>query len=810
MVLSFKSRLLLVFLFFLVHLFWAFPGIAQNEPGTVELFAPVPSTVERSLADIDNISMPEMSYDQSSAAKSSSTKLQPVVSETGFITLSVDGLGVATNIEGSIQVSKPAGATVRGAYLATADVWGLSGTPLPDGAVVLNDVNVGWEYQVSLDTDVFGPLRWGIDHAWADVTPIIAPLVDAAPAGIINITLKEIINLDGSILAVIFDDPNQTVSNTVVLFFGAQQTSGDTFHIGLSEPVNTSDPNLFMEFSLGISYGYQSDIYRYQFSEVDVNNIRLTSSAGGQDDGYADNGGLITVGGIGDSPANPVNPYAGPVNQRTDDELYDLLPYVSDGDTGITIDTFNPSNDDSIFFAALFFGSTTAVVGEGIILSPASVIHEVTDEYSVAATVQDDGGDPVVDRDVTFIVISGPHAGLNETIATDSKGKAVLVYTGTTLGTDIVVASFEDSQGNILTSNEAVVEWVLPPNESPVAQCKDVTLTLDSNGQAVLTPFPVDNGSYDPDGDPIIFGLSRTNFTCADIGAQHAVTLTVTDDSNASGSCVANVTVVDSLPPVPDVAPLPQVTGECSATISSPARALDNCAGAVVGTTNDPLSYSEQGEHKVTWTFDDGKGNTSSQTQQVVVADVTPPNVRAQHIIVSLDIHGNRSITAPAIDNGTSDACGIASLTVDPSNFTCSDLGANSVTLTAIDVNGNTSSAAAMVTVEDNVAPIINTNAPETIIPPDAPVSFTASAADNCSAIVEIVDYRCYGFTGNGTEHSKMQSCVVSTSGDTLTIADSGGVGDNIAWTITATDQSGNATTAEGHVLVANPGKSKK
>lgn len=55
-----------------------------------------------------------------------------------------------------------------------------------------------------------------------------------------------------------------------------------------------------------------------------------------------------------------------------------------------------------------------------------------------------------------------------------------------------------------------------------------------------------------------------------------------------------------------------------------------------------------------------------------------------------------------------------------------------------------------------------------------------------------------------------MQSCVVSVSGDTITITDSGGVGDNIIWTIVATDQSGNETTAEGRVTVENPGRSKR
>ncbi|WLE97139.1 MAG: PQQ-binding-like beta-propeller repeat protein [Candidatus Electrothrix communis] len=225
-----------------------------------------------------------------------------------------------------------------------------------------------------------------------------------------------------------------------------------------------------------------------------------------------------------------------------------------------------------------------------------------------------------------------------------------------------------------------------------------------------------------------------------------------------------------------------------------------------------PTSFdcSDVGVNSVLLTVTDDQGAFSSCEAEVIVQDEVAPIVYTKDITIQLGSSGNASIATEDIDNGTSDACGIASLSVAPSSFTCSNVGKNTVTLTATDVNGNTSSATATVTVEDNIAPIIAANALDTIIPPDAPISFTATATDNCSATVEIMDYRCYGFTGNGKEHSKMQSCVVSTSGDTLTITDSGGVGDNIAWTITATDQSGNTTTTEGHVLVVNPGKSKK
>ncbi|MCI5208215.1 MAG: hypothetical protein D3910_05360, partial [Candidatus Electrothrix sp. ATG2] len=83
-------------------------------------------------------------------------------------------------------------------------------------------------------------------------------------------------------------------------------------------------------------------------------------------------------------------------------------------------------------------------------------------------------------------------------------------------------------------------------------------------------------------------------------------------------------------------------------------------------------------------------------------------------------------------------------------------------------------------------------------------------AEDNCSVEVEITDYFCYKIKKDGSQQSKMDGCAVSLSGDTVSIADSGGVNDNITWTILATDQSGNSRTAEGHVLVVTPEESKK
>lgn len=428
--------------------------------GAVQTFAnnsATPGTVaEQTAADSPVASV-------TAPAAASATALQPVVTETGLISLSADALG--TTSSGNIQVNKPAGATVRGAYMAAADVWGSNGNPgpLPDGAIELNGTPVSWSLHVKLNAVAGGP-----NHAWADVTSIVKPVVDAAPAGIIDLPVVETIFLDGSILAVIFDDPNQTVSNTVVLMFGAQDTTGDTFNVLFSDPIDKSDPNLGMEFSLGISFGFQPS---GQVSRVDINGQRLTSSAGGQDDGYSGNGGLITVGGIGDSTANPPDPNAGAADPRDDDELYDILPFVNTGDTGMVIDTINPSNDDSIFFAGLSIRSAIAVVGEGIVLGPTTATNPVGTQHTVTATVQDDNGAPVVGRNVFFSIVSGPHAGLSSNNSTDANGHATFTYTGSAAGTDVIEASFVDSTGQTKTSNQVTKIW--ESTTPPLCPCPD-------------------------------------------------------------------------------------------------------------------------------------------------------------------------------------------------------------------------------------------------------------------------------------------------------------------------------------------------
>ncbi|MDP2114658.1 MAG: HYR domain-containing protein, partial [Bacteroidota bacterium] len=100
-----------------------------------------------------------------------------------------------------------------------------------------------------------------------------------------------------------------------------------------------------------------------------------------------------------------------------------------------------------------------------------------------------------------------------------------------------------------------------------------------------------------------------------------------------------------------------------------------------------------------TWQATDPSGNVSTCSFTVTVVDNIAPTVVAQNITVQLNSSGTATITAAQVNNGSTDNCGIASIVVSKTAFNCSNVGANTVTLTVTDVNGNVSTGTAVVTV---------------------------------------------------------------------------------------------------------------
>jgi hypothetical protein len=134
-------------------------------------------------------------------------------------------------------------------------------------------------------------------------------------------------------------------------------------------------------------------------------------------------------------------------------------------------------------------------------------------------------------------------------------------------------------------------------NTPPVALCRDITVPLDDTGNASIIAASVDNGSYDPDPDDVIFlSIDRTAFTCTDLFNPVSVTLTVTDNEGAESSCQATVTVVDNTPPVVTIiSPLDEAEFPAYKTIDvvaiTSSTVSDNCdSNPVVSVTpSDPV-----------------------------------------------------------------------------------------------------------------------------------------------------------------------------------------------------------------------------
>ena len=76
-----------------------------------------------------------------------------------------------------------------------------------------------------------------------------------------------------------------------------------------------------------------------------------------------------------------------------------------------------------------------------------------------------------------------------------------------------------------------------------MAQCKDVSVTADSVCTAAAS---IDNGSYDPENDPITLTQSPPGPYS---NGNTLVTLTVSDDQGTSSQCTGTVTVEDNTPP---------------------------------------------------------------------------------------------------------------------------------------------------------------------------------------------------------------------------------------------------------------------
>ena len=208
------------------------------------------------------------------------------------------------------------------------------------------------------------------------------------------------------------------------------------------------------------------------------------------------------------------------------------------------------------------------------------------------------------------------------------------VITGTTtdsiqyqdLGTYQVMWVFDDGNGNLDSAAQTIM---VVDTTAPVAGCQDITVPLDQQGNATITPLQINNNSVDACAI-LSLSLDKNNFTAADLGP-NTVTLTVNDFGGNNDACSAIVTVVDT----------------------------------------------------------------------------TAPKAVCQDVTIYLDSSGMAILDPSLVDGGSTVGQGSPIVTVSRDIFSCTDLGMTPVQLIVADSTGATDSCAAMVTVMDTIAPIV-------------------------------------------------------------------------------------------------------
>ena len=254
-------------------------------------------------------------------------------------------------------------------------------------------------------------------------------------------------------------------------------------------------------------------------------------------------------------------------------------------------------------------------------------------------------------------------------------------------------------------------------------------------GTLALAPF--DASAYDyslQEGSPAINYGNNTyaqNFTSDLLNNARIQQLIVdcgaiespfTDTQDPVASC-SNVTL-----------PL-NTSGLATLTVSQ----VNNNSSDNIGITSYTLSQTNFdctniGSHPVTLTVSDAAENSSSCTSTVTVVDLLGPTILTQNVSVYLDETGHAAIIVSDIDNGTTDNCGLDTIYVNPSEFTCANTGTNVVTFTATDVNGNTLSANVTVTVIDSVFPIAQAQNMNIYLNSNGTATLSASQVNNGSS----------------------------------------------------------------------------
>jgi hypothetical protein len=236
-----------------------------------------------------------------------------------------------------------------------------------------------------------------------------------------------------------------------------------------------------------------------------------------------------------------------------------------------------------------------------------------------------------------------------------------------------------------------------PDTKAPTLVLKSShTLVLPASGTSTLEAATLNNGSTDNVGITQI-SLSKTSFTCADLGT-NKVTFTAKDATGNTSSAEVTVTVIDEIKPT--------LKAKATYTIKLDAEgkaalkwedldegSTDNCSIKDKLLSKTSFTCADLGTSKITFSAKDVSGNTSAAEGTITVVDEIKPVAKVKSsYTIKLDVAGKATLKWEDIDEGSSDNCSLKERKLSKTEFSRTDGGDNKVTYTLTDISGNTSS----------------------------------------------------------------------------------------------------------------------
>ncbi len=348
------------------------------------------------------------------------------------------------------------------------------------------------------------------------------------------------------------------------------------------------------------------------------------------------------------------------------------------------------------------------------------------------------------------VTISVNEVNNNSTDNCSVDSMTLIPDTFTSTGTFNATLEIYDVSGNSDTTIVSITIIDSGDSTNPIANCQNITVQLDANGDIVINGNDIDNGSSDNVGI-VSYEANPNSFTCNELG-ENTVTLTIFDAAGNLDTCTAIVTIEDDInPTIIGQNVTANLDGNPSVTVLASTvdnGSFDNCS--IDNLTLTPDTFTAIGTYNVVLEGTDSSGNTNDTTVEITIIDTVDnenPIAVCQDITAELDENGEVTVSPNDVDGGSSDNSGSFTLSLDITNFDCYNIGENNVTLTVTDPSGNTDTCITIITIEDNIAPIlvcpddqyIEAGPDGTVTLPDYVLNNDVTATDNCTENLMII-----------------------------------------------------------------------